>query len=119
MLRIGKDDLICDFAETYHIFDIYSLRPSVMATLAVGLRDDSRIKMRIAGVKVDFKTQLMAEMVDRLGILIWQRSKDGLKGKNRPKSVLDELTRDHSNDVAGFDDISAFERERKRILCQN
>lgn len=115
MFRVGKEELICDLAETYHIYDYRSIRLSVLSTLAVGLRDDSRIKMKLAGAKVDVKTTMLAMIADRLGILIWQKTKDGHKGKNQPKSILEELYRDHSQDTVGFDSAEAFEIARRRF----
>lgn len=117
MLRIGKDELICDLAETYHIFDYRALRPSMLATLAVGLRDNSRIKMKIIGERVDINTQLLAAIVDRLSILIWQKTEDGHKGRNRPVSILESFSKPKED--FGFDTIDEFEAERKRILCLN
>jgi len=116
MIRLGEDELICDLAEIYHIYDYRTFRPSVIARLAVGLRDNSRIKMKIAGMKVDINTTLLAVIADRLGVLIWQKTKDGQKGLNAPKSILDELYRDHSGDAVKFDTVDAFENERRRIL---
>ena len=41
MIATDEDALICDFAETYHIYDYRSLDVEYAATLAYGLRDDS------------------------------------------------------------------------------
>ncbi len=116
MLRLGEDELMCDLAETYHIYDYRTFRPSVIARLAVGLRDDSRIKMKIAGAKVDMKTSLLAMIADRLQILIWQKTEDGQKGRNVPESILENIYQDHSKDAVKFDSAEDFETERKRIL---
>lgn len=32
-------------------------------------------------------SHLLAEVVDRLGLLLWAKTKDGQKGRNRPKPV--------------------------------
>lgn len=61
------DELTCDMAETYGIFDIKRVPVKLLATLAVGLRDDSRVMMAKRGAIVDNKTILMAQMVDLLG----------------------------------------------------
>ena len=58
MLSEGRDELICDFAETYHVLDIWALPVPLMATLAAGLRDNSRIKMKMSGI-----THIPVEMV--------------------------------------------------------
>ncbi|MBQ4177615.1 MAG: hypothetical protein II640_09125, partial [Lachnospiraceae bacterium] len=49
MINADEDALICDLAETYGIFDMESLPVKLVATLAMGLRGDSRIKMKISG----------------------------------------------------------------------
>ena len=48
MMALDEDALICDFAETYHIYNIYGMPVQYIATLAIGLRDDSRIKSKCA-----------------------------------------------------------------------
>lgn len=115
-MRSGKEELICDLAETYAIYDIRTVRPSTLATLAVGLRDSSRIKMKLAGASIDLQTRLLAIIADELGILIWQRTENGRKGKNRPKSILEELEKDHSDDVKGFDTAEEFRSEIERFF---
>lgn len=108
--------MICDFAEYYQIYDIWQVKPSIAAVLAIGLRDDSRTKMRLAGAKIDKKTMLLAAIADRLSILVWQKTRDGQRNQNKPKSIVDELTRDHSADVVGFTTSEDFEKERQRLI---
>ena len=88
MIAKDRDALVCDMAETYGIFDLRALPVSTLATLAVGLRDDSRIKMRLSGMKVSQTELLLAAAVDRLSTLAWMQSEDGRKNVNRPKSVV-------------------------------
>ena len=45
MLKKDEEALICDFAETYHIYDYKRLPLTTVAALAVGLRENSRLKM--------------------------------------------------------------------------
>ena len=49
MLRTDRCALICDLAEVYNIYDYRSLPASRVATFAVGLRNDSRIKTIMRG----------------------------------------------------------------------
>lgn len=65
------------------------LSPSLVATLTLGLRDESRIKKKISGQKLTLDQSLMALIVDELNMLLWQRSKK--RGK-KPKSVYKTLT---------------------------
>ena len=50
MLSNYPDELTCDMAETYGVFDIYRIPVRTLATLAVGLRDDSRVMMAKSGL---------------------------------------------------------------------
>lgn len=51
MIETDESALICDFAETYHIYDYRALPVSYAATLAYGLRSDSRIRLKLGEVK--------------------------------------------------------------------
>lgn len=115
MLATDENALVCDFAETYHIFDIRSLPPILAATLAVGLGDGSRIKMKLSGAKAAPETLMMAAIVDKLNLLLWSRTKDAEKGRNRPRSILDGLFERVKN-VDTFDSGEDFEKEREKIM---
>lgn len=106
---------MCDLAETYHIYDYKRLPVTQVAALAVGLRDDSRIKMKLSGARAPAEILLMAAMVDRLSLLVWTKSKDAQKGRGRPKSILEALQEKESDTVA-FASGEEFERERNRLL---
>lgn len=110
MINLDEDALICDFAETYHIYDYRALPLKYVAVLACGLRDNSRIKLKMADIRIDTKEMLLATIADRLSVRIWQSSEDGQKGRNMPKSMLDSLLnvkRDNSN-VTSFDTVDDF-----------
>lgn len=93
-----EDKLICDFAETYHILNYRELSPGLVATLCVGLRDDSRVKMEIAGIKITLEQTLLARIADDLSFQSWAQTKDGQKNRNRPKSVLKTLLEEKRED---------------------
>lgn len=115
MIRMDEDALICDFAETYHIYDYKRLPLSTAAALAVGLRDNSRIKMKLSGAVVDTDTQLMAAAVDRLSLLVWAQTKDAEKGMNRPPSILEAFTR-RETDTTAYESGEDFMAARERLL---
>lgn len=92
MLSTDRGALLCDLAETYGIYDLRALSASKLATLAVGLRADSRIKMRLSGMKASHTEMLLAAAVDRLSLLCWMQSEDGRNNVNRPRSILGILT---------------------------
>lgn len=108
MLSEDKDALICDLAETYGIYDYRALPASRLATLAVGLREDSRIKMRLMGAKASKMDLLLAAMVDRLSMLLWMKSEDGKNGTNRPPSILSVILGTEQEDKA----VEAFESDQ-------
>lgn len=118
-INTDKSALICDMAETYGVYDIWSLPPSTAAALAAGLHEDSRIKMKISGRKIGTDRALAAIIADRLGTLIWFKTEDGQKGRNRPESLYDMLTKDpdDSEQLASYTELE-FEEARQRILDQ-
>ena len=79
--------MICDLAETYHIFDYKSVPCRLLGTLVAGLRDDSRIKQKMAGITSGPQTVLIASILDSINLLLWPRTEDGVNDTNRPKSV--------------------------------
>ena len=115
MISADRGAWECDLAETYGIFDYTALPASKLAALSAGLRDDSRIKMVLGGEKLSLTQTLLAGVVDRLGVLIWQLSggKDG--GKSPPTSILELLSggapdRNETKDIQIFQSPVAFEQ---------
>lgn len=118
MVILDRDALECDLAETYHIFDIEGLPISKVALFSVGLREDSRIKMKMANIKLPWQTYLMASMVDKLSILVWLKTKDAEKGRNFPKSILKVLLGEEDKPNKGimvFDTPEEFEKKLREI----
>lgn len=54
---------------------------------------------------------LLAMIVDGINLRIWQNSKDGMKGRNRPESLLKRLTenRKPKDELQSFKDIESYE----------
>lgn len=120
MLRLDRGALICDLAETYGIYDIGQLPARTVAVLASGLRDDSRIKMKMTGAKVPNEILLLAQAVDMLNILVWRETKDGQRGRNRPESILYRILtgsdgKEHHKGSA-FASGEAFEKARAELI---
>lgn len=119
MLAADEDALVCDLAETYQITDWRALPVQTVAALACGLSPDSRIKRKITDAPASTSELLMAAMVDRLSLLAWGQTTDAMKGKNRPKMLMDLLTKDKgqaAGDVEAYDTPEAFEAARRRIM---
>lgn len=116
MIAMDEEAFICDMAETYHIYDYRGVPCKTLGTLAAGLRDDSRIKMEMGGVKAGLDTLLLANILDNIHLLIWMQTEDGAKGRNKPKSIADKLYArkevDHSHDLTPAE----YERIRNSIL---
>lgn len=110
-IQTDGDLLLCDLAEYYHLYSIEGLSCSYLAALVIGLRDDSRIKMKMSGMKIPINTFLLASMVDHLAFMSWAETKDAQKGKNKPKSILkillgEENTSNQDKQVfSSFDDF--------------
>lgn len=113
MIATDRDALLCDLAETYGIFNLRALPARLLATLAVGLRDNSRIKMSMSGDKVSRSEMLLAAMVDRLSMLVWFLSEDGQNGVNRPNSIVNIILgeTEETGDVMKFETPEDFEEE--------
>lgn len=105
MIETDEDALICDFAETYNVLNYKALPLNLAATLAVGLRADSRIMLKMSHQKIDYNVILRAAILDRLSILAWSKTKDAETGKNRPESIVSKLMEEpKENDVVAFED---------------
>ena len=114
MMSKYPDELTCDMAETYGVFDIKRLPARLAAKLAVGLRDDSRVKRAKSGTKYDDTTLLLAYAVDLLAWLKWSRTEDALNGINYPKSILSmylgKPDKSNNHGMVVFESPDAFDR---------
>jgi hypothetical protein len=112
MIHEDETALICDLAETYGILDWRALPLKTAAALSSGLRENSRIKMKIAGVQADQETLLLAAAVDRLSLLVWAKTKDGMNGRNKPDSIYEQMIRrpeeEKKDETIAFDNAEAF-----------
>lgn len=118
MLVEGRDELTCDMAETYRIYDMKAFPVSYIATLAAGLRENSRIRMKLSGQKVGLTDSLLAVFFDRFNMYYWSQTKDAKHKKNRPKSVYAALTGNDKKqeEVTGFATPEDFEKRRMELM---
>ena len=115
MIALDEDALICDFAETYQILNMKSIPVALAATLAIGLRDDSRIKLKINGLKVSVDTLLLARIADSTAINVYAKTKDAKTGKNPPKSMVDILMERNHDEYTKFENGDDFKAAWERI----
>lgn len=116
MIKEDKTALICDLAETYQIYDMYSYKARFIATLACGLKADSRIKTKMAGVTISPPNSLLyALIVDELrAIRYWL-----MGGKEKPMFISDIMENGlPEKDNMGFNSGAEFEEYRKKILSK-
>lgn len=118
MINIDEEALICDFAETYGIYDYRSLPLHVVGIFACGLRADSRIGMVISGLKLTTDQTILALIADNTRMLTWLNSSDGAKGINKPKMLIETLIGKREvqeSAIETFESGEAFDDEWKRL----
>ena len=86
-----------------------------VAALFLGLRDDARVKMALSGLRVPTDRMLLALMVDRLSLILWSKTKDGRAGRNRPRSIAEQLAQ---GPVQAYQTGRDFEAARNRIISE-
>lgn len=118
MIKLDEDSLICDLAEIYQIYDYKQLPPLRVAVFACGLRENSRIKMRINDQPLSLDSFLLAGIMDKLSLLLWTKTKDGQNGRNQPALITDALLRKEKkkDDKAIFNSGEEFEKVRNELL---
>lgn len=118
MISVDEDALVCDLAETYQIYDYKQLPASMVAVFSCGLRETSRIKMKLSGQKIPLDTLLLAGISDNLRLLLWTKTKDGQKNVNRPESILHKLSENNPREKEEiiFDSGEEFEKMRQQLL---
>lgn len=116
MLATDRDAVICDLAETYHILDYNALPVPTLAVLASGLRENSRIKMKMAGLQYIPLELVAPQIADSLTMIRYDLAGE----KKHPKLLFDIV---HGNierkEYRGFASGADFEAERKRILGEH
>lgn len=114
VLNKYESELICDFAEYYHILDYKSIEPGLAGVLLQGLRPESRTKMKINNQEITLDQTLLGIICDGISNLVWM--KVGAKKSKRPKSILKLLiNKNEPKKFKGFDSSEDFENSWKRI----
>lgn len=118
MIQADEDALICDLAEVYNIYDYKQLPASKVAAFSLGLKENSRIKMKMSNTKIEFETILLAGLFDKVSLLLYSKTKDAEKGLNRPESVVEMLMGKHKQEsnMLVFKSGKEFDATRKQLL---
>lgn len=102
--------------QVYHVEDPDALPPLLFATLVAGLPEDSRTMRALSGRRAAPGELLLAAAVDRLSLLVWFQTKDGLKGRNRPKSLVESMTREEKEEQKAFSvPVEEFDETIRKI----
>ena len=77
--------------------------------------------MKLNEEKMPFDTVLRMACVDALNWLKWSKTRDAEKGRNMPKSLLQELMwiGDKKETITAFDSAADFERRKAEIIGGN
>ena len=120
MIAADKEALLCDLWQVYGIREPREVPARKLGMLCGGLGPDSRIRMALSGIRYPVDTLLLAHTVDSLRTLIWFQTKDGHKGRNPPKKLIDVLTgrseEKKDSDIRSFSSGEAFEEARRKLL---
>lgn len=118
MVAADEDALTCDFAETYHIYEWRQLPARYAATLAAGLKPDSRIKLKISGNRWPMQIMLLSAIADATRLLVWQRSQAAADGQPPPQSLFELLFGNAAskNSPSGFATGGEFSAWREKFM---
>ena len=89
-------------AETYGIYDYKAMKPSLIATLTIGLPDSSRVMRKYSGISLTIDQMLLAILCDSLNNLCYGLARK--RGK-KPQSILEKLL---SKDKQKKDELMSF-----------
>lgn len=104
-------------AETYKIYNYKDMLPQQVAIFCKGLREDARIMMKYHSQSVSLETLLIASLLDKVNLLLWSKTVDGQKNRNRPKSVVDVINKIKvEKEEKIFETGEDFEMKRKKLI---
>lgn len=109
MLRTDEDSLLCDLAETYHVYDLDALPVLTLATLACGLKPDARIMQKLSGINYPPLALVAMHIADGLTLFRYGFS----DGKERPYLFLENLEKVEKENK-GFKTAEEFEKAWKK-----
>ncbi|MBR3272591.1 MAG: hypothetical protein IKF98_01615 [Clostridia bacterium] len=115
MIATDEAALRCDLMETYRILDYRALPARQAALFAYGLGPGSRIAKKLLGVPADLNTLLLAMIGDAVRTLVWQNTEDGHKGRNRPRSIVEQLLGKQTQ-ARGFNSPEDFKAWRESMI---
>lgn len=123
MLNADEDAVFCDLAETYHLFDWSAVSVPTLARLASGLRDDSRIMLKLGGQRVPIERLLLAMVADSTAYTAWANTKAAHENpENVPERIvpimLGRKTISNRKAVQSFRTAEEFEAKLAKLRSQ-
>ena len=112
MIKTDEDAFICDMAETYHIYDYKSLPVRTLATLASGLRNDSRIRMKMSGARAKEEKLLLAIIHDRIMDIVRYIT----RSNKDPVYLYDAMTEPAVQKSEGYSSPEEYEEARQQFV---
>lgn len=104
-----EDEVICDLLEVYHILNYKSLPASLIATLVLGLRSNSRVMMAIADKKLSLDQMALLGIWDCLKWIQWSKTKKASEGLDPPTPLLSLfIDSEEKSETVGFESGEAF-----------
>ncbi len=89
----------------------------MVASFVYGLKPDSRSKMLLSNMVIPTEILLLCGIIDRLNWLVWSKTKDAEKGKNKPKPILEPISKQkNKEELRQYKTGKDFEVERQKIL---
>ena len=122
MINSCEAELICDFAEVYHIYGLESVPVELAATLAAGLRCDSRTAFKLSalsGLNLPDSFELLAMIFDALNWLRWTKTKDAEHRRNVPRSVFEPNPDRNRKQIQSFRAGAEFRAAWNHVTSQN
>lgn len=112
-----QDEMVCDLAEYYHIYNYKSFPMEYISTLCCGLPAESRTLKKINGMKCSTEELMLINIVDKLSLIWWSKTKDGQKNRNRPKLICEIMQeKEESKNRIAFNSPEEFEAMRRKII---
>ena len=120
MISTDRTALICDLAETYHVYSLESLPVKTVAALAAGLRENSRIKMKMRGAELPGDPSFwLTLLIDRVtDVLAWFGAFENTK---RPTSAVELLLGEFEHEqkqgaLKGYSSAEEFDAARSKFM---
>lgn len=88
-----------------------------MAIFSIGLRQESRVMSKLTEINTIREDVLLTAIYDNLNWLLWSKTKDGQKNRNKPKQLTEIIfNKKDEKDIRSFNTSKDFKIERIKII---